>query len=58
MQSDGNLVVYRNEDGKDIATWASGSSGSDATFVLQDDGNMVVYDQGVAIWATMTNEGN
>ena len=41
MQKDGNLVVYR-EDGK--AMWATGTSGDRNSLVIQDDGNLVIYE--------------
>lgn len=51
FQGDGNLVHYRNG----VARWASGTNGRGATFVLQADGNAVIYNaSGQAIWATGT----
>ena len=45
MQRDGNLVVYR-EDGQ--AMWASHTratgGGEKYSFVIQGDGNLVIYD--------------
>jgi hypothetical protein len=55
VQADGNVVVYgcRNI----IATWATGTNNSSAQRVLsmQGDGNLVLYENGVAKWATGTN---
>ena len=55
MQTDGNLVVYKNGVG---AIWASSSCGqtgfSGILAVMQTDGNFVLYPGGsaVAVWAT------
>jgi hypothetical protein len=55
MQTDGNLVLYRNSDGK--ALWASNTSGHPGAYAtMQSDGNLVVYKPGGgALWATGTN---
>jgi hypothetical protein len=43
LQSDGNLVLYRQSDKK--ALWGSMTYGNTAkTTVMQSDGNLVVYD--------------
>jgi hypothetical protein len=54
-QADGNLVVYRNSDGR--ALWASGTNGRSAGIcIMQGDGNLVVYDAaGTAVWASGTH---
>ena len=45
MQPDGNLVVYRNSDGKGI--WSSGTYGHAGAYAyMQSDGNLVVYKSG------------
>src|SRR5437764_2463740 len=57
MQGDGNLVLYRTDDGK--ALWASGTGGTPASYtIMQGDGNLVVYDSGgTPFWASST-DGN
>jgi hypothetical protein len=63
MQTDGNLVVYKNGGGpgKGGALWATGTSGhSGAYAMMQNDGNLVVYKstggpgKGGALWASGT----
>jgi hypothetical protein len=55
MQSDGNLVLYRNSDNK--ALWASNTANKPVNrVVMQNDGNLVCYDAGGrAYWATGTD---
>lgn len=55
MQGDGNLVLYRTDDGKPL--WASNTAGTPASYaIMQGDGNLVVYDaDGAPYWATSTN---
>lgn len=56
MQSDGNLVLYRNDTGAPI--WWSGTSGMPATHaIMQADGNFVLYnsDNSVAYFNTGTS---
>lgn len=53
FQTDGNLVM-RNPEGQ--AIWATGTNDTDADrFVVQTDGNVVLYEGSEAIWATDTN---
>jgi hypothetical protein len=53
MQADGNLVLYRVDDGH--ALWASGTSQQASRAVMQADGNLVVYaPDGRAHWASDT----
>jgi GH25 family lysozyme M1 (1,4-beta-N-acetylmuramidase) len=54
MQTDGNLVLYRDGAG---ATWASNTSGSDGyVAVMQGDGNFVLYGHhSNPLWAAGTN---
>jgi hypothetical protein len=54
MQTDGNLVVYRNNDNR--ALWATGTQGSDVhRAVMQTDGNLVLYHVNNApAWASNT----
>lgn len=59
VQSDGNVVMYQGENN---AIWAT-SSNYDAQspyLKLQDDGNLVLYDDNVegAFWASGTSEGD
>lgn len=52
FQVDGNLVIY---DGKSNVVWASNTAGKMVTVLsLQDDGNLVIYNNSTAIWATNT----
>jgi hypothetical protein len=52
MQGDGNLVMY---NAADRPVWASNTAGHyDAFLVVQNDGNVVIYDGGRPIWATGT----
>ena len=55
MQSDGNFVTY---DKAGNVVWASNTSygtGPTYSLALQTDGNLVIYRNGEAIWATNTN---
>jgi CubicO group peptidase (beta-lactamase class C family) len=54
MQSDGNLVLYRNDTGR--ALWASGTDGRSVDHaIMQNDGNLVCYtSSGQACWASGT----
>lgn len=55
LQADGNLVVYRTDDGR--ALWASGTDSRPVTHVImQGDGNLVAYgaDQ-TPYWASGTD---
>lgn len=48
LQTDGNLVV-RDPAGRPV--WAANTDGfTAATLIVQDDGNLVIYNKGVAIW--------
>jgi hypothetical protein len=55
MQGDGNLVLYRNDNG--TALWASNTWAKPVTHaIMQGDGNFVCYDdKGIAYWATGTS---
>jgi hypothetical protein len=54
LQTDGNLVVYRNSDNKPL--WATGTQQSDVrTAIMQTDGNFVLYHVNNApAWASNT----
>lgn len=55
MQSDGNLVLYKNGP----AVWASNTAGNPGAWLaMQSDGNLVIYSAaGPALWYTRT-DGN
>ncbi len=55
MQTDGNLVVYRNANG--ASAWSSGTygTGNDNRLVMQADNNLVMYtSNNVAVWSSGT----
>jgi hypothetical protein len=53
MQWDGNFVLLDGHEGDEC--WSTRTSGHPGAYiVLQDDGNLVVYDGGVALWASNT----
>lgn len=54
MQTDGNLVIYRNSDNR--ALWATGTQGTDVhRATMQTDGNLVLYHVNNApAWASNT----
>ena len=58
MQEDGHLCLYKNENGKDIYRWGSGTNGKGVgpyTLVNQGDGNLVIYDSNKnPLWANNT----
>lgn len=56
MQADGNLVVYFWLGHREIAAWDANTQGnSGARFVVQNDGNAVVYNAaGNDVWDTNT----
>ncbi|MCW2527384.1 MAG: hypothetical protein JWM76_2244 [Pseudonocardiales bacterium] len=52
MQTDGNLVEYGNGH----ALWSTGTQSPGASFLVQSDGNAVVYSRaGAALWASRTS---
>ena len=52
MQSDGNLVLYK-EDG--TAPWSSSTSNNPGALLsLNDDGNLGIYQNGQSVWVTNT----
>ena len=55
MQGDGNLVLYRTDDGR--ALWASDTPGQPVVYtVMQGDGNLVAYSaDGQPYWSTGTD---
>lgn len=55
MQRDGNLVMYTEEN---KAVWASHTNGRPRTkFIVQNDGNAIIYSDKIAVWATHTIGG-
>jgi hypothetical protein len=55
MQSDGNFVLYKPDEGK---VWASDTQGHPGGYLfLQDDANLVLYWRvgGSALWSSQTN---
>lgn len=54
MQSDGNLVEYRDDAGASVAVWATHTT-TGSYVIFQTDHNVVLRDaQGRALWATGT----
>ncbi len=51
MQTDGNLVVYRNG----VAVWSTSTSGAERVLRMQTDGNLVIYSGATAIWSSNTS---
>jgi hypothetical protein len=52
MQGDGNLVIY---DAQNHPLWASNTAGKPGSwFVVQNDGNAVIYHGNQAVWASNT----
>jgi hypothetical protein len=56
MQGDGNFMLYEVHGGRNIAVWASNTSGSGGVrAVMQTDGNLVIYTSvGTAVWSKTT----
>jgi hypothetical protein len=54
MQDDGNFVLY---DQDNAPVWASNTDGNPGAYLaVQDDGNVVVYQNGSPLWATNTGD--
>ena len=56
MQSDGNLVVYKNDTNE--AIWNSNTANQGQgpyRYIMQADGNLVVYGSSGPIWSSNTN---
>lgn len=52
---DGNFVIY-TEQGRKNPIWSSGTNSKGDNLILQDDGNLVIYNQrGTPIWASCTD---
>jgi hypothetical protein len=51
MQLDGNLVLYHVNN---TPAWDSGTFGTGIFLAVQDDGNVVLYQPIVPVWATNT----
>ncbi len=60
MQKDGNLVLYRNTEGKIKSIWSTGTNGKAVEkCVFQTDGNFVLYSySNKSLWASGTNNKN
>lgn len=58
-QTDGNLVLYRDDPGQSVPLWATGTDGRTlGAVVMQRDGNLVMYDEDLNVhWAAGT-DGN
>lgn len=58
FQHDGNLVLYRNDNG--FAVWSTKSQGKPTDrLTMQDDGNLVLYERGGNhVWSTRTHGAN
>lgn len=56
-QADGNLVLYREERGRSVPLWATGTDGRPlGVVVMQRDGNLVMYTEDVVpLWASATH---
>lgn len=53
MQGDGNAVIYKPTAGGRTAIWSTKTPGrSNSYLAMQSDGNLVLYSNGVAYWAT------
>lgn len=54
LQEDGNLVLYRSEDGQVL--WATNTDGADSSqLIYQIDGNLVPYGaNGAVLWVSNT----
>lgn len=61
MQYDHNLVLYRTIAGYTYPLWKSDSYrnnlSSPSTLVAQNDGNMVIYNNGIPLWNTNKTAG-
>lgn len=54
MQADGNFVIYRRDG---TPKWATGTDGrAIGGIVMQDDGNLVMYDANGPVWASGTDQ--
>jgi hypothetical protein len=52
MQSDGNLVLYHVNN---APAWASNTAGKPGSYlIMQNDGNLVIYQPIVPVWASNT----
>lgn len=56
MQTDNNLVLYRERPGQTNVIWHSNTYRSTGTprLIVQNDGNMVIYRDGNALWSSNT----
>ncbi len=61
FQTDGNVVLYKNLSSSPKPIWDTGTSGhpTAAKFIMQSDGNLVLYDTGdIALWAATQHGGH
>ena len=61
LQSDGNLVLYRNGGGSPVGIWASNTSGQPSSqFFFQSDANLVIYNSSKSqhIWSSNIFDNN
>lgn len=56
MQTDNNLVLYRERPGFNTVLWHSNTyrSSGTPTLIVQNDGNMVIYSNGNPLWSSNT----
>ncbi len=56
MQTDNNLVLYRERPGLNTVLWHSNTYRSTGTpsLIVQNDGNMVIYRDGSPLWSSNT----
>ncbi|MBL1221145.1 hypothetical protein JET18_09860 [Chryseobacterium sp. L7] len=56
MQTDNNLVLYRERPGFNMVLWHSNTYRSSGTprLIVQNDGNMVIYRDGNPLWSSNT----
>jgi len=56
FQTDQNVVLTQHGTSGDTVLWATATDGSGAdTFIMQTDGNLVLYASGTPVWSTATN---
>lgn len=53
FQGDGNIVIYTASN---KAVCATNTSGESTGFIIQDDGNLVLYNSNQVKWASNTSK--